>query len=165
MPKRSTLPMVGEGKRGVDGHIGYLLRQAAAAQRLRMERALQDLAITPPQFTVLTLLQAYPALSNADLARLSQLSPPTVCVIVGNLLKRDLLIRQAHTQHGRILQLQLSESGQQVLQQCKIRVAHLEAALVQGLTENEDAAIRRWLVHVAQALDDGMSHLADDDSA
>ncbi|MGL6602901.1 hypothetical protein ACSZN2_15115 [Aeromonas hydrophila] len=42
------LPAPGEGKRGEAGHLGYLLRQAAAAQRLRMERALADLPITAP---------------------------------------------------------------------------------------------------------------------
>ena len=160
MSKQPALPRVGEGKRGVDGHIGYLLRQAAAAQRLRMERALQDLAITPPQFTVLTMLHAYPALSNADLARLSQLTPPTVSVIVANLLKRDLLTRHAHAEHGRIQQLLLSESGQHVLQQCKIRVAALEASLLDGLGAEAETIIRRWLVQVAQPLNDEASALA-----
>ncbi|MGL6468642.1 hypothetical protein ACSZNP_15270 [Aeromonas hydrophila] len=63
------------GKRGEAGHLGYLLRQAAAAQRLRMERALADLPITAPQFALLTMLDAYPGSSNAELARLTLLTP------------------------------------------------------------------------------------------
>jgi hypothetical protein len=51
----STLAMMhppppGEGKRGEQGYLAYLLRQAQAAARLAMERALADLGVTPPQF-------------------------------------------------------------------------------------------------------------------
>ena len=66
MRKKETAPPdIGEGKRGEEGYLGYLLRQAANAQRRRMERALADLAITPPQFASLTMIGAYPGLSNA----------------------------------------------------------------------------------------------------
>ena len=74
MRKRNLMPGIpapGEGKRGEMGYLGYLLRQAAAAYRLKMERALADLDVTPPQFAVLTMLAAYPGHSNADLARVS----------------------------------------------------------------------------------------------
>ena len=52
-----------------------------------MERALADLDITPPQFTVLTMLASYPGCSNADIARIAVLTAP-VTVIVGNLEAR-----------------------------------------------------------------------------
>ena len=41
-------PAPGSGKRGEDGHIDYLLRQAQAATRLTLERALADLGVTSP---------------------------------------------------------------------------------------------------------------------
>ena len=50
-------PPPGQGKRGEKGHLAYLLRQAQAATRLTLERALADLGVTPPQFAVLTMLQ------------------------------------------------------------------------------------------------------------
>lgn len=58
------VPAPGEGKRGEDGYLGYLLRQAHAAVRLTMERTLADLGVTSPQFAVLTMLKAYPGLSG-----------------------------------------------------------------------------------------------------
>jgi hypothetical protein len=60
------LPAPGSGKRGEDGHIAYLLRQAQAATRLTLERALADLGVTPPQFAVLTMLNAYPGTRRRD---------------------------------------------------------------------------------------------------
>ena len=54
-------PAPGQGKRGEKGYLAYLLRQAQAATRLTMERALASLGVTTPQFVVLTMLRAYPA--------------------------------------------------------------------------------------------------------
>ena len=56
-------------KRGEKGYLAYLLRQAQAATRLTMERALADLGVTLTAIAVLTMLKAYPGLSGADLAR------------------------------------------------------------------------------------------------
>lgn len=67
----ASIPQTGEGKRGENGRIGYLLRQAAGANRLRMDRALVDLQATSPQVSVLTMIAAHPGVSNADLARLT----------------------------------------------------------------------------------------------
>ena len=54
-------PAPGQGKRGERGYLAYLLRQAQAATRLTMERALASLGVTTPQFVVLTMLRAYPS--------------------------------------------------------------------------------------------------------
>ena len=46
-PVATTVPEAGEGKRGEEGYLAYLLRQGAAAVRLRLERALADLGVRP----------------------------------------------------------------------------------------------------------------------
>ena len=50
-----AIPKPGEGKRGPEGYLGYLLRQAAVATRTAMDRALADQGLTSPQFAVLAL--------------------------------------------------------------------------------------------------------------
>ncbi|MGC2778930.1 MAG: MarR family transcriptional regulator, partial [Bradyrhizobium sp.] len=50
-------PSPGEGKRGEDGYLAYLLRQAQAAVRLSLDRALTSTGLTHPQFVVLTMLK------------------------------------------------------------------------------------------------------------
>ena len=149
MVKGPAVPRLGEGKRGEEGYFGYLLRQAGGAYRLRMERALADLAVTPPQFAVLTMLVAYPGLSGADLARLAMLTPQTVSVIVANLEKAGSVVRHPHPVHGRIQTLEVTEGGKALLAQCRERVRHLEAQLAAGLSAEEEKLIRRWLVAVA----------------
>ena len=144
------LPEPGEGKRGEGGHLGYLLRQAGAALRGRMERALADLDVTPPQFVALTMVAAYPGLSSADLARLSFLTAPTVTVIVGNLKRASALASRPHPVHGRIQQLEITEAGKALLARCKRRVDAVEARLAAPLSPDEERVIHRWLAHVAR---------------
>ena len=144
-----AIPNAGEGKRGLDGHLGYLLRQAANAHRLAMERALADLDVTPPQFTVMTMLAAYPGCSNADLARLSLLTPPTITVIIANLEKSGAITRRAHTSHGRIQQIEVTPRGQTLLDACRQRVYATELSLADDFTTEDQSVVRRWLSAVA----------------
>ncbi|MBA5688011.1 MarR family winged helix-turn-helix transcriptional regulator [Rugamonas apoptosis] len=145
-----VIPAVGEGKRGVDGHLGYLLRQAHAAHRIRMERALAELDVTLPQFSVLTMLAAYPGASGADLARLSLLTPQTMSVIVHNLERAGAVSRHPHPVHGRIQLIELTDSGRQLLDACRARVQPVEAAMDGGLDEAGQQLVRSWLVRLAQ---------------
>jgi DNA-binding MarR family transcriptional regulator len=145
------LPEPGEGKRGPQGHLGYLLRQAGAAFRLRVERALSDFGVTPPQFAVLTMIAAYPGLSNADVARLSLLTPQTVSVIVGNLERSGAIARRPHAVHGRIRHLDVTPAGRRLLGKCRRRVQAIEAELASGLSRAHERMIRQWLVRVAVA--------------
>jgi len=143
------LPRAGEGKRGEAGHLGYLLRQASAGNRLRMERALADLGVTPPQFVVLTMAGAYPGLSGADVARLALLTPQTVSVIVGNLEKAGAIARRPHPVHGRIQTISLTAAGEALLARCRERVMVNEQRLRASLSPEEEAVVRRWLASLA----------------
>jgi DNA-binding MarR family transcriptional regulator len=148
------VPAPGEGKRGEHGYVGYLLRQAHAAVRLRMERTLGDLGVTSPQFAVLTMLSAYPGLSGADVARLTFLTPQTVGVIIRNLERDGAIAMTPHPVHGRIQQWTLTSRGATLLRACRERVLELEKRLVTGLDANAETTIRQWLAGIAADLQD-----------
>ncbi|MBY6262736.1 MarR family transcriptional regulator [Azospirillum sp. 412522] len=150
-PDDPSIPRPGEGKRGEDGYLGYLLRQAAGAYRHRMDRALADLDVTSPQFAVMTMLNAYPGISNADIARLAMLTPQTVSVIVANLERAGTIRRLPHSVHGRILQIELTPSGLSLLRRCRERVQALEREVSEPLSEADEAVVRRWLAGVARS--------------
>ncbi len=150
-----AIPGPGEGKRGPEGYLGYLLRQAQAAMRGAMERALSDLDVTAPQFVVLTMIVAYPGISGADLARLTFLTPQTINVIVRNLERDGAIEKSAHATHGRILQLHATARGQALLKRCRLRVAEIEAEIAGLLGRDEERIVRRWLSGVAEKLVDG----------
>ncbi len=137
------VPAPGEGKRGEQGYLGYLLRQAHAAVRLKMERTLADLGVTSPQFAVLTMLNAYPGLSGADVARLTFLTPQTVGVIIRNLRTRRRDCDDAPPVHGRIQQWTLTPRGATLLKSCRERVLTLEKRLASGLDTKAETTIGR----------------------
>jgi DNA-binding MarR family transcriptional regulator len=142
-------PAPGEGKRGTQGYLGYLLRQAGVAYRTQLERALAADGVTQPQFAVMTMVKAYPGLSNADLARLSWLTPQTVSVIVANLKRDGVLVSRPHAVHGRIRQLALTPHGERILGRCRAQVVVLERKLTRGLSPQHERTVRQWLVKVA----------------
>jgi DNA-binding MarR family transcriptional regulator len=145
----SRPPLPGEGKRGTQGHLAYLLRQAQAATRLTIERALAEFGVTSAQFVVLTMLRAYPDLSGADLARVVLLTPQTVGVIIRN-LERDGAIRKTpHPIHGRVLQWTLTRPGTTLLDKCRRHVQAVERRLVSGLSAKSQATVRFWLARIA----------------
>jgi len=145
-------PPPGHGKRGEKGHLAYLLRQAQAATRLTLERALDDLRITPPQFAVLAMLKADPGLSGADLARAALLTPQTVGIIIRNLERDGAIRKKPHPVHGRVLQWTLTRRGERLLQKCRRRASALERRLTAGLGAKSQLALRRWLARIAADL-------------
>jgi DNA-binding MarR family transcriptional regulator len=147
-------PPPGQGKRGEQGYLAYLLRQAQAATRLTMERALAELGVTMPQFVVLTTLRAYPGLSGADLARVALLTPQTVGVIIRN-LERDGAIRKTpHPVLGRVLQWTLTRRGTAILQKCRRHAQAVDRRLATGLNARAELTVRRWLSKIATELQD-----------
>jgi DNA-binding MarR family transcriptional regulator len=142
-------PPPGEGKRGEQGYLAYLLRQAQAATRLAMERSLAELGVTSPQFVVLTMLKAYPGLSGAELARVAMLTPQTVGVIIRN-LERDGAIRKTpHPVHRRALQWTVTQRGATLLDKCRRHAQAVERRLAAGLSAGAQRLIRRWLAKIA----------------
>ncbi len=150
-------PLPGEGKRGETGHIAYLLRQAQAATRLKMERTLADLGVTPPQFAVLTMLKAYPGLSGAEIARVAMLTPQTVGVIIRNLERGGAIRKNPHPVHGRVLQWTLTRRGAALRANCRRRAVALERRLTAGLGRGAEAAVRRWLAKIAAEMQEQSS--------
>jgi DNA-binding MarR family transcriptional regulator len=142
----------GEGARGAEGHIGYLLRQAQAAFRQAGDAALAELALTLPQFTLLTLTGAYGPVSGATLARLSFQTPQTVDAVLKNLARAGLVVRTPDPAHGRILNAALTRAGEARLAAAKRRVNALERRLTAGLGAGAERTVRAWLAAVARDL-------------
>ena len=149
VPPAASYPRAGQGKRGQNGHLAYLLRQGAGAVRLRMERLLANLEVTTAQFAVLTMLDVYPQASGAEIARLAMLTPQTVHGITGNLRRAGLIDATPSAANERIQTLGLTAAGKELLAVCKARVEGLEQDLAAGLTDGEEDVIRRWLVRLA----------------
>jgi DNA-binding MarR family transcriptional regulator len=144
------LPLVGEAKRGPEGYLTYLLRQANASVRLALDRALAKEDMTHAQQSALTMIRAYEALSAADLARLTMLTPQTINEIVRALEIRGAVRKEPDAAHGRILRLMITEEGRALNRRCRALTTPIEAALQAKMSANAEGVIRQWLVEVAK---------------
>lgn len=107
-----AIPLIGESYRGVEGHIGYLLRQTSGTLRGAMDAILRPLGLTAVQYGVLSVLARDPGCSGADLARAITTTPQAMNGVLATLEREHLVERRPHPTHGRILRVTLTSEGQ-----------------------------------------------------
>jgi DNA-binding MarR family transcriptional regulator len=147
---RMPVPPLGERYRGVEGHSGYLLRQAWHVFRAAMDDALRPNGLNGVQYGVLSVLARDPGSSGADLARACNTSAQAMNGVLSTLGRAGLVERHPHPTHGRIVQVELTPEGRQRLEAATPAVRKLEATI----DEDFDAAtIKAWLVAAAQRLE------------
>ena len=150
---RRVLTEAGEGYRGVDGHIGFLLRQAQTAVRGAIERAIQPLGVTPAQLSLLSVLVHEGVVSSADLAKLAMMTAQSAGGVVQNMEKAGWVAREKARTHGRIIWLKLTAEGRRIAAQAQKRAGEIELEMLRGIDAATEATIRRWLVGCAKRFD------------
>jgi DNA-binding MarR family transcriptional regulator len=146
------VPLLGQGFRGVEGHSGFLLRQAWLAFGGAIEAALREQGLTPAQYGALSVLARAPGSSGADLARGSNTTPQAMNGVITTLEREGLIERNPHPTHGRILQVTLTDEGRRRLEAANPVVRALEAAIEENFTAKEIETVKRWLVASAEKL-------------
>lgn len=149
------LPKIGEGRRGMEGYLLYLLRQASTAAQQAVDRALLDLGLSLAQYSALTMIKAYEGLSGAELARLSMLTPQSAHEVVQRLSARGLIVKTVDPEHKRIFRLRITEEGKTLLAEARKRSDPVEDFLNRAAGAQGAADIRQWLVAVAAGLNAG----------
>lgn len=129
----------------IQHRVGYELKRAQQALRLKMDRTLRDLGLTTPQYAALAALEQNPGASNAALARACFMTPQTMLEILKGLEKLGWVVRQAHPEHGRILRTLLNEEGKRRLQQAHSRIVQIETQMLKGLDAAAQQQLRHWL--------------------
>jgi DNA-binding MarR family transcriptional regulator len=117
-----------------------------------MDAALKKLGVTTPQYAALSVLAEEPGISNASLARRSFVTAQTMNQILVRLEAAGLVERQAHPEHGRVLQAYLTEKGEKLRQECAKRVDVIEERMMAGLSEEERLALLELLRECSAAL-------------
>ncbi|GIG65842.1 MarR family winged helix-turn-helix transcriptional regulator [Phytomonospora endophytica] len=132
--------------------FGYTLNRLQKTLRARMDENLASLGLSAPQYAVLCLLAADPGIANAELARRTFVTPPTMIRIVMAMEQAGLLARTPDPEGGRKLGARLTAEGERRLGLASKAVAATEGVLAE--TAGEDGAtILRWLGEAADRLD------------
>lgn len=148
-----AIPLIGESYRGVDGHIGFLLRQAGGTLRSALDAVLRPLDLTGVQYGVLSVLARDPGSSGADLARAYNTTPQAMNGVLATLEREQLIERRPHPTHGRVLRVTLTSEGQRRLDAANPVVRALEAEIERAFTDEQVATVKTWLVESAARLE------------
>jgi len=143
---------IGEGFRGPDGRLGYLLRQAQHALWLALEDALRPLGISAAGFGVLRLVEVEPGSSGADLAFDSMYRPQATHEVLVALEAGGLIERLADPRDKRRRLVYLTPRGAEVLAEAHRRAIAIEERMMSGMTQAERRKFLTWLANAAVAL-------------
>jgi len=138
----------------VEGHSGFLLRQAWQQFRAAFESTLRAHDLTPAQYGALSVLARDPGLSGADLARASNTTPQAMNGVLATLERHGLVERRPHPTHGRILRATLTDEGRRRLKAANPAIRALERTIESGFSLEQIAVVKEFLVASAKRLEE-----------
>lgn len=124
----------------------YLVARLDRLIRSQLADALKPFDITVPQYTLLSVLERRPGLSNAQLARRSYITAQAMHQVVNGLEERGLIEREVSPDHGRIQMTRLTGDGKEVLDRCDKAVDLVEGRIFGGLGAGEKDHLRKLLL-------------------
>jgi DNA-binding MarR family transcriptional regulator len=143
---------IGEGFRGPDGRVGYLLRQAHQAFRAATQAELAPLGLTLAQYSVLSVADTLPGRSGAELARESMLTPQTTNEIITLLVAAGLLERRPDPRDKRLRRMAVTDAGRDLLARARPAVHAVERRMTTSLSEADLVVFRGRLTDCARNL-------------
>lgn len=129
----------------VSSRVGYLIKQVQHSFRSNLDRELKTLSLSTAQYAVLVALQEAGAASGAELARRCFVTPQTITSLISGLEGQGYIIRKASTQHGRIIEAELTRDGIEALKKADIKVKRLEEIMLHGISISERKQIAETL--------------------
>ncbi len=123
----------------------YLVARLDRLVRSQLTDVLAPFDLTVPQYTLLSVIEHRPGLSNAQLARRSYITAQAMHQVVNGLEDRGLIARRVSPDHGRIQLTELTDDGMALLKACDEEVTRLEERIFGGLGEKGESRLRDLL--------------------
>lgn len=125
--------------------IAYLIGRLDRMLNQRIRERLSAFGLTAAQYTALSVFRAYGHMSNAKLAERSLISPQSANELVGIMVRRGWIARQAEAAQGRVIPIGLTEAGIALMAQADEVVAAIEAEMLAELSDEEVLAFQALL--------------------
>lgn len=135
-----TRENVGKGPR-----TSYLVARLDRLVRSQLSDVLEGFDLSVPQYTLLSVIEHRPGLSNAQLARRSYITAQAMHQVVNGLEERGLIARRVSPDHGRIQLTELTDDGVAMLKACDEEVTRLEERIFGTLGEKGEDRLRDLL--------------------
>lgn len=121
----------------------YLIKRAEIEITARMSKALGTFGITPIQFTLLYFVKHDKGdLSSAQLSRRFLVTPQSMNELITVLQRKKFLKKAVDPTHRRILRINITAKGNELLNKCNLALDEIEKELFQDLRQTEIERIR-----------------------
>jgi DNA-binding MarR family transcriptional regulator len=133
---------------------GFLLRRAHQISAAVFEDECRELALTPAQFGVLTILHAHPGLGQSSLARALGFDKVTVLRVLRGLESRGLLARSPAPGNKRNVSVALTAAGASMLEQAQRPAERAYKRLLAPLEKSRQLQLIELLQQLTGELED-----------
>ncbi len=128
------------------------LTKTAGKVRRNVYSGIQDTRLTESQLGVLELLLQFGALPQKDIAKKLQVTGGNVTMVVDNLEKRNLVERTRWTEDRRVVHVDLTNSGRDLIESYFPRHLQKISGAFDGLEPNEQEQLIRLCKKLANSL-------------
>jgi DNA-binding MarR family transcriptional regulator len=125
--------------------LGYLLYRVQSVLQPAVSAALRPLGITLPEMVCLKILAAFPGLSNAELARMTNVSRQAMNTVLLSPQGMGAVTRPETVSSGRALPAQLTRHGKALIKRAQTATQAAEDEVVAGLTSSRVRELKRLL--------------------
>jgi DNA-binding MarR family transcriptional regulator len=129
-------------------NLGFLIGDVSRLLRRSFDARARTIGVTRPQWRVLTMLTRHEGINQGGLADLIDVEAITLCRMVDRLAEAGLVERRSDPADRRAWRLYLTDKAKPLLDDLKILGEDLFVEAVAGLSEGEQAELKRMLDQV-----------------
>ncbi len=133
---------------------GFLLWRAHHIAVSIFSDECRDLAITPSQLAVLSVVKEVRGIAQMEISRLAGLDRFTTALVVSNLIKRGLMLREQRAGDRRCYGLGISPAGLKLMNRVRRGTDRARARLVSPFTVPEQRVLNLLLERLVVTLND-----------
>jgi DNA-binding MarR family transcriptional regulator len=98
-------------------------------------------------------LDQQPGITAATLARACLVTPQAMMILLKTMEQQGLITRSSHPRHPNVLELRITEVGQEALHSARERVDPIERRVFGGFSAKDMAAFREFLSRFIEAFE------------
>lgn len=145
MDDRTTGTQAGDECSRLNNSIGYRFAQVGRTHRNAIQARLTALGLHTGQEIVIMALMEHDGQAQNQLAEALCVEPPTVAKMVARMERDGWLERRGDSDDGRVTRVFLTEKARALVPQIGAAWADVEMAMLVGVSEIEQALLRRVL--------------------
>ncbi|MCC6006336.1 MAG: MarR family transcriptional regulator [Rhodobacteraceae bacterium] len=137
----------------LDRHLPQLINMTMAEVNGRLDAALRAIDLPLAHWRLLAIVRSRPGCTLSDVASLTVIDMSTLSRAIRRLEEDKLVRRRSSRADGRRMSLHLTSHGEGVFAEAWSVVSRYYAFLFAGLTEEDEAALRRIMHELRDRLD------------